>query len=119
MGDAIAEADFVERRGGLFADFAIAHADLGDLERKLQLSGPAPVGIELASQFFVAAENGCDALLEQQATGVAWDTWIGRIIRPDGEVRWLLRYRGPDGRVHNETWEDRKSVVRERVSSPV
>jgi ankyrin repeat protein len=43
-----------------------------DLERKLQLSGASPVAIELVSQSFVAAENGCDALLEQLfAAGVS------------------------------------------------
>lgn len=44
----------------------------GDLERKLQLSGAQPVAIELVSQSFVAAENGCDRLLEQLfAAGVS------------------------------------------------
>ncbi|MFO1148365.1 MAG: ankyrin repeat domain-containing protein [Alsobacter sp.] len=45
-----------------------ARADVipcGDLERKTDLSGPSPVLIELVSQSFTAAENGCDALLER------------------------------------------------------
>lgn len=36
-----------------------------ELERKLDLSGAQPVLIELVSQSFPAAENGCDALLER------------------------------------------------------
>ena len=61
--------------GAAMALGSTARADVipcPDLERKLQLSGASPVAIELVSQSFVAAENGCDALLEQLfASGVS------------------------------------------------